>query len=231
MSMKRRQMIWATCVMCCALALCAAAETAMPAAPGEKVFAEAQRILLEHKESHYQHSTKVDEAEGAYDLDCSGLACVVLQKVAPESYKAVKLRDNGKRPLAVQFYETFAAAPAEPAAGAKLQHVVKLLDARPGDVLAWRVKELVEGKSTGHVMIVATKPVLEKDGLVRIEVIDSTGHGHANDTRPEGQSGIGRGTMWFEVDEKGAPIGYIWKQRDSKPHHNPIAVGRALAGK
>src|SRR5262249_55219831 len=86
--------------------------------------------------------------------------------------------------------------------------------------------------NTGHVVIVDQTPVMEKDGLVRVVVIDSTTKPQVDDTRPKGSSGIGRGTMWFTVDKEGRPEGYVRGSRTAKPTIEAISIGRVLpAGK
>ena len=97
------------------------------------------------------------------------------------------------------------------------------MEATPGDVLAWRKKNLKAGSSTGHVCMIAGKPEKVGDGKVRIRVIDSTRSPHENDTRPDGKAGMGAGYKTFLVDADGACIGYIVGQRDVK---TKVAVGR-----
>ncbi len=102
------------------------------------------------------------------------------------------------------------------------------MDAEPGDVIAWLKLERQPGDNTGHVMLIAEKPVQESAGQFRVRVLDSTAHGHAQDTRPEGTSGIGEGTIWLFVDSRARPVAYQWKSRKIAPHEAPIAIGRAV---
>jgi hypothetical protein len=52
--------------------------------------------------------------------------------------------------------------------------------------------------------------------------------GHAQDTRQQGESGIGVGVIRFIKDEIGAPVSFFWSDRSKKPKKLPIAIGRAL---
>src|SRR6185295_2011192 len=107
------------------------------------------------------------------------------------------------------------------------EHVGRIVDARPGDVIAWR-HEVPKPGNTGHVVIVDQKPVVESDGKVRVDVIDSTTLPSADITGDKGKSGIGRRTMWFTVDKQGRAEGYIRGSRNAKPKVEAISIGRAL---
>jgi hypothetical protein len=105
--------------------------------------------------------------------------------------------------------------------------IERIADARPGDILAWRSLKPKRG-STGHVVILDGRPVQTPDGEVCVPVIDSTSSGHGNDTRPKGQTGIGRGLMWFAVDAQGHPTAYRWSRPTGKLQSRPIAIGRPV---
>jgi len=200
-------------------------EAVVEQAPAERVLAEARRILANAKASQYSHKTKVDEENGSYALDCSGLAVLILKRVAPEQLASVP--KNGKsRPRAVEFHTAFAAAPTDEQGAKGWRRIEKLRDARAGDFIAWRKEEIQPGDNTGHVVLVNQAPVEDEGGRWRVEVIDSTGHGHADDTRGDGESGVGRGTMWFDVDADGRPVACRWKSRNGSAHKAPIAIGR-----
>src|SRR2546426_1142810 len=118
---------------------------------------EARRILANVQSTHYSHRTTVDEAAGRYDLDCSGLGTLILKKVAPAQLRAV-LRESAKsHPHAFEFYDTFMAATTN-AQAAGWVRVPRLVDARPGDFVAWRKTKVVPGESTGHIVIVDEWP-------------------------------------------------------------------------
>jgi hypothetical protein len=194
--------------------------------PSQRILDAARHVLSAAKESHYQHVTHVDEAAGVYDVDCSGLLCYVLKTVAPGHYAVVPGPKIHRRPLALQFYEAITAGSEKTARYWHQVHNVQ--DARPGDILVWRRAEQVPGKDTGHVMIIDQPPIEDGPGLYRVTVIDSTGGPHARDTRHDGATGVGRGTLWLETDPDGRPIAYHWKLKTGKPHSIEIAIGRAV---
>ncbi len=192
-----------------------------------RVSEEAERILKSIQTTLYQHKTEIDETKGAYRCDCSGFVGYVLkQTVAKDSPKG-PLGDGNQRPTASQFQKAFAAAPTKTQGTSGWQQIVRLADARLGDVIAWRHAKPMPG-NTGHVVIVGERPVLESDGLVRVVVIDSTTKPQVDDTRAAGTSGIGRGTMWFKIDADGRPLGTIRGSRKAEPKVEPISIGRAL---
>jgi hypothetical protein len=196
--------------------------------PSSKIIAKTRYILETVQESHYQHITHVDEATGVYDVDCSGLLCYILREMLPGHLDAVPPAPDHNRPLTLQFYETFTAATDLPEGSDGWQHITRIADARPGDVICWRLPQQVAGKDTGHVMIVDESPVLDGDDIYRVVVIDSADAPHADDTRPAGTTGVGSGTMWFVTDDQRDLIGYHWRLRDGELHEMAIAIGRAV---
>jgi len=204
----------------------APAPATAPASLNAQVTAEARRILANVKTTSYQHKTQVDEARGAYALDCSGLVCRILRQVAPRQLAAVAIEEDKSRQRAWEFYETFHQADTKPVPGWRA--IRRLCDALPGDVLARRNKEIVPGESTGHVMIIDALPVEERPGRLRVVVIDSTSRPHANDTRPAGTNGVGRGTIWVDVDADGQPVG-MRASAEGKGLRMALAIGRVEA--
>lgn len=212
-------------VLCLAAALARGGEAETPAA--ERVLAEARRILANAKSSEYSHRTKVDEEAGSYALDCSGLATLVLRRAAPEHLAAIP-HPGRSRPRALEFHNAFAAAPADEKGAKGWRRIERLLDAQPGDFIAWRKEEIKPGDSTGHIVLVDETPAEDKGGRVRVAVIDSTSSPHADDTRKDGANGLGRGVMWFDVGTEGRLLGYRWKSRNGALHEAPIAIGRVV---
>jgi hypothetical protein len=168
----------------------------------------------------------MDEKQGVYLCDCSGLVGYVLNRSVGKDGTGA-LGDGRKRPLAMDYEKFFAAAPVDPGENARWQRIERLTDARPGDVVAWRHEKPRPG-NTGHVIIVDQRPVVEKDGLVRLVFIDSTTRPQADDTRPPGTSGVGRGAMWFKVDDKGRAVAHIRGSRNAEAKAEAISIGRAL---
>jgi len=192
------------------------------------VHKEATRILNSIKKTEYKHSTEIDEKKGVYYCDCSGLVGYVLNRTVGQDGSGA-LGDGRKRPLAMDYEKHFAKAPTKPARKSveRWQRVERLADARPGDVIAWR-HEVPKPGNTGHVVIVDQRPVLEDDGLVRVVYIDSTTLHQADDTRPDGITGVGRGTMWFRVDDQGWAVAHIRGVRTAEAKTEAISIGRAL---
>ncbi|HWC89231.1 MAG TPA: hypothetical protein VG433_06240 [Pirellulales bacterium] len=194
---------------------------------GERIVGQARQMLAAFPTSSYSHTTKIDPQRGLCEVDCSGFVATVLTAVSPEHVAVIPLRKAGrKRPLAEDFYAAFAAAEQGRIAG--WQTIGQVQDARPGDVIAWWKEEHKKGENTGHVMIVAESPVLERPGQWRIRIFDSTATPHASDTRPKGTTGLGSGTIWLDVGSDGRILGYHWKSASGKLNEHPVAIGRAV---
>jgi hypothetical protein len=191
------------------------------------VHEEAARILNSIQSTKYQHKTEIDETAGSYRCDCSGFVGYVLNRTVAKEDQLGPLANKKNRPLAMDYEKFFEAAPTKAKGEGRWQQVVRLADARPGDVIAWR-KEKPKPGNTGHVVIVAERPVVEEGGLVRVVMIDSTTKPQVDDTRAAGTSGVGRGTMWFTVDEQGRPQAHIRGSRNATPTVESISIGRPL---
>lgn len=197
-----------------------------PQSSSSRVLGESRRIVSNLRSTRYSHKTRVDEKSGTYILDCSSLACYILKRAAPASLSLVPVDQNSKHARAVNFYYTFLMVPTKDTRKG-WQCVLKLMEAEPGDFIAWKKEPCPRKGSTGHVVIVMKRPVKEKDGAVRVAILDSSFSGHARDTRQKGDSGVGVGTVCFEVDKSGAPVAVYWSSRKRKPRTCPIAIGRA----
>lgn len=208
------------------------AEAVPQTSTSERLLREAERIVRGADQTSYSHTTRVDEAEGVYHLDCSGLLCYILKRVAPAHLKAIPVEKGHARALAVDFETAFAAAPSDPEQATCWLRIERLADARAGDCLAWKHESPQPGGSTGHVVLLVATPVLEADGQFRVTLIDATQTNHAEDTRSaHGGGGVGRGSMWFVVDNEGRPTGYRWSQKDGRLQVRPIAVARAVTAR
>ena len=161
-----------------------------------------------------------------YYCDCSGFVGYVLNRTVAKDDQKGPFGDGKMRPLAMHYEKGFAKSSEKFDEADRWQQVVRLIDARPGDVIAWR-REKPKPGNTGHVVIVDQKPVVEKDGLVRVEIIDSTTL-PSSDLAGKGKSGVGRRTMWFTVDKEGRPLGTVRGKRTAKPKVEAISIGRAL---
>lgn len=226
-----QKLLTATVILTCLLTGWAAADGPAKSA-GPVIDGEARRLLGEMRQSEYSHKTSVDESQGVFKCDCSGFVDLVLKKVAPRLLSEIETRRaKGKRQLAEDYVAAFVEAPATEAG--PWQHVVRVADARPGDILCWNNPKHKEGDhlNTGHVMIIDQEPVAEThkgQKLYRIVVIDSTATAHSDDSRKDGATGLGRGTLFLSVDSDGKPIGYHWKSAAGQLHEVTVAIGRGL---
>lgn len=185
-----------------------------------------QELLAATQETSYQHHTEIDEQNGVLHCDCSGFVGFLLRHEFPEHYVSLDGDEAPwrKRPVATTFYETFIAAGESNNHRVTWQRIPKMMNVLPGDVLAWRKKTIKRGSTTGHVCVIASTPVKQKDGTVRIQIIDSTSVPHENDTRPGG-NGVGTGERFFLVNSQGEPIGFL---RRGRLERFSIAMGRML---
>ncbi len=106
-------------------------------------------------------------------------------------------------------------------------------EARPGDIVAWIRPRWFPSKNTGHVAFVVGTPTANR-GPVRgqlLQIADSTRLPHEDDTRGDGRSGFGVGTLLLVTDTVGRPLGYGWHGSVSQPDWiipTQIVIGRAL---
>jgi len=193
---------------------------------GQKLAMRLEAMLEKMESTVYQARTDIDEKTLSDKCDCSGLVCYLLRSDYPIAYKQLDGVESPwrARPFSVTFYETFIRAGEEKLAG--WQRVRKLMDARPGDIMAWRKKKIAKGVSTGHTLVIVDQPKMEKDGRVRVKLIDSTRKIHAEDSRPEGTNGVGSGVMWFEVNEEGEPVRLYIDGSGKRSQIMLIAIGR-----
>ena len=196
---------------------------------------EAQRELATMKSSHYQHHTDVDESKGVFNYDCSGFIDYALQKVAPAAYAEISIsKPSSQRPLAQDFYNLFARSRSVRLAKSTSktshwQQVPKVDRLQAGDIVAWLRPPESDSNNTGHVMIIASGPRINPDRAdeILIPVIDSTSSPHANDTRRQGETGLGRGTIGAIFNDRGKAIAYRWRGGLSQQAQaTDIAFGR-----
>lgn len=212
-------------VLFCGFAIAAGPAATQPASP---LLARAYRMLDRLKATSYQHVTDIDEATGEYHCDCSGLVSYLLRKEMPAHYEAVPIVKPFRHPRAVEFYETFVAAPAEPKDGDRWQRVDRLADARAGDVVAWRKAEIKETGTTGHVVVFDSTPRSVGERLFEVVVIDSTSKPHKDDTRTGEVTGVGRGTIYLKTDEAGRAVAFATRSAEGPFTPYAIAIGRPL---
>jgi hypothetical protein len=202
-----------------------APRNAVDAAPSERVLATARQMVSDFKVTRYSHKTFIDRDRRICEVDCSGFLVAILKQTLPDHLRQITTRH--KRALAEDFYEAFAPAEGDVPRGWK--SIERMQDVEPGDIIAWKKLDREPGDNTGHVVLVEEKPTADSPAQFRVRVLDSTVHGHGHDSRPEGKSGIGRGTIWLGVNDDGQPIGFRWKSKNGRLHEVPIAIGRAVA--
>ena len=184
---------------------------------------EGARMLSAMRTTLYAHETKIDEATGHYELDCSGFVGYALARSRREAYDELRTA-TVKRPLAKHFVEFF-----QHGEHKAWKAIPRALDLAPGDVIAWLKPADVETKNTGHVMIVREPPHVDPKhpDVVIVPIMDSTGvpHGNNDSRKATKATGIGTGEVLLIVDETGAPIGYRWSRgKKARIHLTTIAL-------
>jgi hypothetical protein len=187
---------------------------------------QAEFIFDNFRQTDYQFAENIDVDRGIYDCDCNGFVGFVLQRSAPDHYGMIPIEPGQQRPRAYIYYRFFAGA-ALPAAW---QRIASLPDARRGDIIAWEFSQadIDAGKNTGHVFFVAETPIiLDPDlGIYGVRTYDSADVAHYDDTRGEGDTGIGSGFINFTVDDSGSPVAFQFGPSEDEWVSVPIAIGR-----
>ncbi len=196
------------------------------------LLAEALRQLRAMKTTKYRHKSKVDEAEGRFEYDCSGFVAYALARVLPGALAPVPIGIKG-RPRAEDFTSYFVAL----AEGDPWQRVPSGGIA-PGDVIAWLRPAEITNTNTGHMAIVLdvkgtlpAGPAVTAIGGARellLRVVDATESPHGDDVRgPDTTTGLGTGTIGLVVDASGAPLGYRWRGGESpRAYATTVAIAR-----
>jgi hypothetical protein len=194
------------------------------------VTAQLDAIEQNLRVASYRHDTRVNEREGRYEFDCSGLIAWVLARAAPEAHRVTVQRASGPRPLAAEYARTFLSVTPTQRRG-PWTRVQRVEDARPGDIIAWIKPRIVRSNNTGHVLFVVGAPRRSErytDAWL-VPVADSSRYRHQDDSR-EGttRTGFGRGTILLATDPTtGAPRAFGWFG-DHTPYvlETQIAIGR-----
>jgi hypothetical protein len=217
-----------------------------PSTPRRLVAAAAALIVESVRHTHYQHDPVIDPATGTYDLDCSEFVSYVLHGAVPRQYAQVPKRPGARCPRAFEYCDYFRGLAADGRGGFQTSSVIdgalvyesargwrpvaSLNAAREGDIVAWRLAHPQPGQDTGHVFVVAERPVDLAAGLVAVRAYDSSDVPHFDDSRSgagEFRSGVGSGTLHFEVDQLGAPRAVRFGAGD-RFHAHRIAIGRLV---
>ena len=187
--------------------------------PGRLVLlTEAEHILSTMKESRYQHTTHVNETSGIYDFDCSGFIDYVLQQTSPTSLAIIKYLPNRlNRPRAQDYYYHFAKLGSGDDEDG-WYGILRPLDLVPGDLIAWLRSPSSDSDDTGHVMMVRSNPIADPNqpNEILVPIIDSTRSPHALDSRLNGVTGMGTGTISIVMNATGGAVGFRWRDGESK---------------
>ena len=187
---------------------------------------DAERQLAARKSSSYSRDTRVDEASGRFDYDCSGFVNYTLKRSAPAAFSEVAAARA--RPNAQTYHDFFLAKP-----GAHWQPVARATDIQRGDLIAWLEPADTDSTNSGHVVIAVAAPVVNAGKKeLSVEVVDSARSGHGTtDTRPKGEGGLGRGPIILELDADNRPRAFRWSpEKNSQTKEVPIAIGRIVGG-
>ena len=189
---------------------------------------QAEQIVNTLVETHYVFRDGIDPDTGVYDCDCSIFAGYVLKGAGPKHFDLIpQTEPNRKWPRAFEYYNFFSGLATTPVSG--WSSILQLADARRGDMIAWSTGVLEVGKDTGHVVYVAERPSQDDSGNFTVRVYDSANKAHFEDTRGPGEpfpNGVGSGFITFEVDENGAPVGFLFSPAATDFDLQSIAIAR-----
>ncbi len=190
-----------------------------------QVAGEALRILENTRHTTYQHKLFIDEATGTYDIDCSGLVSYILSRVAANHLSLIPivtpLGNSKSRLLAQDYYDFFSQLPNETIDG--WREILYLRDARRGDLIAWALPP--PNPDTGHIFVVAADPVPVAENTLAVMAYDASDIHHYDDSRGHGQTGVGSGTFYLQVNSAGKPITFQFNAPDPIVSAS-IAIGR-----
>jgi hypothetical protein len=174
-----------------------------------------------------------------FNCDCNSFVGYILggplgsvdQGLSPKHYAKIAALGKEKepaqpRPRAFIYYQFFASLTPESPGG---WHQIKLLqDALPGDIMAWELPGFQAGDNTGHVFFVAAPPISDGHGIFSVQAYDSAQYPHFDDTRGDGESGVGSGVIKFRVNASGGPTSFLFGPPDDPQNWftAPIAIGR-----
>jgi hypothetical protein len=189
---------------------------------------EVQRELAAMRVTHYQHTTRVDEASGTFFYDCSGLLDYAIGRARPTDAKALPTSTKTRPPAGdIEGYlHRGLTSPIK-----DWQALARVDELGAGDVIAWQATEDPTTGDTGHVMVVLAAPTRNpaRPGEWLVRIADSTRNPHASDSRHPGTPGLGTGTIGLVVDERDAPTAFSWRGGISKQAKlTEIALGRPL---
>jgi hypothetical protein len=211
---------------------------AQAAAPKHLAIAQALVDHLDLQNTNYEHGTPSVSFKAPFEshTDCSGFIDALLAQAYGFDKEQLKQWFGSSRPTARRYHDAIE----EGNGFQKIEHVP---DIQPGDLLA--VKYFNNKANTGHVMLVAARPVrmAAKEpvlpGTVQwsVTVIDSSESGHGpTDTRHKkgadgkDHDGLGEGVLRIYSDAAGNVTGFAWSTLASSKFKEPsdehLLIGR-----
>jgi hypothetical protein len=187
---------------------------------------EGLRILENTQQTQYQHDIYIDEATGTYDVDCSGLVSYILEHVAANHLKLIPMQGGETRLLAHDYYTFFSTLPNDTSNG--WRQILYLADARRGDLIAWALPP--PNPDTGHVFVVAERPVPIDAGTMSVMAYDASDILHYDDSRGFGpgqfKTGVGSGIFHLQINANGTASAFQFGPGDPMVPNSSIAIGR-----
>lgn len=173
----------------------------------------AHQILNNITETSFLRGGEFTQLNGLYHCDCSSYINSILKILDFSLYR--NLCSDRSRLKAIDYFNLSSS-------NALISYHQKISNIRVGDILVWSKKNVPKTGDTGHMAIVLTLPILERKGVWRIQVSDSSKMIHDNDSRTS--SGVGKGEM-FLLEKNDEIIGYIWSTKRAK---NKLCELRAI---
>ena len=187
------------------------------------------RLRTQMVSTSYVHGTDVDVRRGYFAFDCSSLVEWVLRDSTAQAYSDLR-RGLSYRPLARDFVNYVSTLPPRVNRNG-WKRVERVVDAQPGDIIAWLKPKFIKSENTGHVAVIVLAPRLRSphDTAYVMRIADSSRIPHEDDSRG-GQPGFGYGTILIETNPaNGAPTGFSFAgSRAAHAFGSKIVIGRPL---
>jgi len=167
-----------------------------------------------------------DIARGVYIVDCSRYVDRLLKLVNPKAYSSLVSYTGADTPTSQHYYDFFIGLEEDPSHFWRVVDNVEKL--QPGDILVFRYKNHRGGVTGGHVMIVMSKPLRDKNTFL-VRIADSAPTRHSQDTRQSHDSGIGIGSLLLKANPiTGQPSAYAWGIDSYWNYHVDVAMARPV---
>jgi hypothetical protein len=200
----------------------------MEHARGDLIAKETELVLSRVRHTDFEHEHVVDPETGTYKVDDAAFVGLLLEHSAPEEFARIQKRTHKRYPRAIEIYDFLVAHSHH-----GWERVVKLAEARPGDIIAWKPSKTTRERDGGHVAVVARAPEFDTETETwTVCVHDSSSVAHFDDSRVRGRKyhpGVGSGALKFRADSQGAPAA-VQVGPNSKFHKYLIVIGRLKEG-